>query len=254
MRYRTPCGGGGKIPEHGEKVKLRLWTYGFWRQGTVLDLFAGMGCLSEEYAKAGCERLICVEKEEEYYDVLREMMKPYRNVELYLEDNMDFLDGEVVAVTSITYVDFDAFGCPNQQIVKFFEKYPIRQTIMVNVTDGTLLNLNRLATIDLGEYYLINLFQRGYLSRRDFDSKRNLRRLLPWLQREFIHILAAKHSFSTSFVYHAMNREANVMYYAFIAYPEAETSLWATGMMPMIRFRKDESSQIKTLRKVKLRK
>lgn len=28
-------------------------------------LFAGFGTLSEEYAKAGCDRLICVEKEEE---------------------------------------------------------------------------------------------------------------------------------------------------------------------------------------------
>jgi len=231
----------------GEKIKLRLWTYGFWRQGTVLDLFAGEGNLSMLYAP-GCERLICVEEDAEVFGKLRMNMGGFGNAILVNRDNMGFL--AELDESDLTFVDFDAYGCPNRQLERFFEKQPVERALMVNVTDGTLLNLNRLATIDLEEHYLINLFPKGYLSRSDFNSKRGLRRILPWLQRTFINLLAAKHGFNTHFLYHAMNREANVTYYGFIAYPEARTSLWATGMTPTIRFRKDEESLIKTLRKI----
>jgi len=227
-----------------EKVRLRLWTLGFWRQETVLDLYAGEGNLSRLYAPR-CERLICVEKDGEVFKSLHESMRGFENVSLINRDNMEFL--EELNEPCISFVDFDAYGCPNRQIGKFFEKYPVERAIMVNVTDGTLLNLSRLATIDLEEHYLVNLFPKGYLSRRNFDSKRGLRRLLPWLQRTFINLLAAKHGFSTSFIYHAMNREANVTYYGFIAYPDIKTSLWAMGKTSLINFKKDEESVIKTL-------
>lgn len=249
LKYISTSGGGASIPEHLEKIRLRLWTCGFWRQQTVLDLFAGMGYLSKEYAEAGCERLICVEKDPEYFKVLEDRMKSLSNVELVQADNIGFLD-DVASIRDVSFVDFDAFGCPNQQIAKFFEKYPVERAMMVNVTDGTLLNLNRLASIDLEEHYLVNLYSKGRLSRRDFDSKRGLRRLLPWLQRTFINLLAAKYGFSTSFVYHAMNREANVVYYCFIAYPDCEVELpWASGQSPVLRFRSDEEVRVKTLRK-----
>jgi len=227
-----------------EKIRLRLWTLGFWRQGTVLDLYAGEGNLSRLYAPQ-CEKLICVENELEAYNKLQSNMKGFQNTSLIFEDNMDFL--EELDEPGVSFVDFDAYGCPNQQIMKFFENYPVTRAIMVNVTDGGFFNLRRMANIDLGELYLVNI------PRKAWNTKRGISRLMPTLQEQFIHTLAMKHGFSTSFVYHAMNREANTTYYAFIAYPEASTSLWAAGQTPTIRFRKDEESLVKTLRKVKIK-
>jgi hypothetical protein len=49
---------------------------------------------------------------------------------------------------------------------------------------------------------------------------------VPWLKESFIHLLAAKHGFNTLFLYHSMNRAANVTYYGFIAYLEIEVKQW----------------------------
>jgi len=168
-------------------------------------------------------------------------------VELHSCDNMEYL--EEFHELEITFADFDAFGCPNAQIAKFFENHPVTRAIMVNVSDGSLLNLQRGATIDLEKYYLLNLFPKGLLDDRDLVAKRGLKRLLPWLVETFIHSLAAKYGFSTHFVYHAMSNRANVLYYGFIAYPETMTSLWATGKTPVLRFKRDVRIPVKTMRK-----
>jgi len=47
---------------------------------------------------------------------------------------------------------------------------------------------------------------------------------------------------------------ANCTYYGFVAYPSVEVSLvdhlgWATGKTPLVRFRSDEKTDIKNLRK-----
>lgn len=229
-----------------EKHRLRLWTYGFLKQETVLDLYAGEGNLSRLYAPR-CERLICVEKDGEVFEELKSNLSSFDNISLVNCDNLYFL--EDLDEENISFVDFDAYGCPNLAIMKFFEKYNVDRAIMVNATDGVLINLSRLATVDLEKYYLLNLYPKGRLPRREWDSKRHLNRLLPWLQETFIHLLAAKYGFNTHFVYHAMNRAANVTYYGFISYPQTITSLWATGKTPIIRFKKDKSSWIKTVRK-----
>jgi len=249
VEYTAQDGSKPRIREHVEKVKLRLWTYRFWKQQTILDLFAGMGYLSEEYAKAEFEKLICVEKDEEYFNELRRRMEPFSNCVLIHDDNLSWLKDELPKVKDVTFVDFDPFGCPNEQIRLFFENYPVDRAIMVNVTDGVILNLRRLASVNL-EKYLLSLYPTGRLPREEFKSKQELNRLLPWLQRTFINLLAAKHGFSTSFVYHAMNREANVTYYGFIAYPDVKTGLWATGKTSLIHYRKDEESLVKTLMKL----
>lgn len=90
-RHKTADGGEARIPHHREKMKLRLWTFRFWKQLTILDLFAGMGFLSEEYARARCDRLVCVRKPE-YFKVLGERMRPYPKVVLHNVDNMGFLE------------------------------------------------------------------------------------------------------------------------------------------------------------------
>ena len=237
-----------KQSDRSDKMELRRWAFNFWRQETVLDLYAGAGTLSRLYADK-CERLICVEKDREVYERLKDNLSSFDNVSLHNCDNLDFLDD--LKEENISYVDFDAYGCPNHAIKKFFEKHPVERAIMVNATDGTLLNLSRLANMDLQKYYLIDLYPKGRLSRADFDSKRRLRRVLPWLQESFIHLLAAKHGFNTHFLYHAMNRAANVTYYGFIAYPECTVSLtWATGKTPMVRFKKDAETWIKTMKKI----
>lgn len=237
-----------KQSDRSDKIGLRMWTFGFWRQRTVLDLYAGEGNLAREYLDAGCEKLICVEEDGVVFERLEADLSEFDNASLFNCDNMDFLE-KVGELENISFVDFDAYGCPNLQIRSFFEHYPIERAIMVNATDGVLVNLTRLASVDLKKYYLVDLYPKGKLPRKLWESKRSLNRLLPWLQETFIHLLAAKHGFNTLFLYHAMNREANVTYYAFIAYPEHRTRLWATGKTPIIRFEKDRDTMIKTIKR-----
>jgi hypothetical protein len=233
------------LEHRGEKIGLRLWTLGFWTQETILDLYAGEGNLSRLYAPY-CRKLVCVEKDEGAFKRLEETLQA-DNVELHNCDNMEYL--EEFDEPEVTFVDFDAFGCPNTQIAKFFEKHIVTKAVMVNVTDGSLLNLQRGANIDLEKHYLLNLFPRERLGDRDLAAKRGLRRLLPWLVETFVHSLAARYGFSTHFVYHAMSDRSNVLYYGFIAYPETSTSLWATGKTPVLRFKRDVRVPVKTMRK-----
>ncbi|MFQ6075414.1 MAG: hypothetical protein ACE5Z5_04680 [Candidatus Bathyarchaeia archaeon] len=229
-RYTTVDGGGASIPLHREKVKLRLWTFRLWRQQTVLDLFAGFGTLSEEYARAGCDRLICVEKDPEYFRALQERMRPYPNVDLH----------------NITFVDFDAFGCPNHQIQQFFKHHPLTRDIIVNVTNGMIFRLKRYPSVHIDRHYLVNVPKEEAVEAKEH----HIARLLPWLQEQFIHILALKHGFNTAFLYHAMNLAANVTYYGFIAYPETEVRpRWATGKTPIIKYKDPKLLPIRSLLK-----
>jgi len=232
--------------DRSDKERLRLWTFSFWRQATVLDLFAGLGRLSTLYAPH-CEKLICVEKNEETFKQLATNLRS-SNAELRCMDTLDFLEG-VGEIPDVSFVDFDSYGCPNLAIIKFFENHPVKRAIIVNVTDGTLFNLSRTVNIDLNKYFLVNLYPKGRLSREDYDSKRKLRRVLPWLQENFIHLLATKHGFNTLFLYHAMNRAANVTYYGFMAFPEIHVNLMAFGKTPITRFKKDQGSMVKTIKK-----
>ena len=253
MTHGTTCATSLDESNRAEKIQLRLWTFGLFPQQTALDLYAGEGNLSRLYAK-GCRRLICVEQDPEVFGRLVENMRGTKTrPDLLNEDNQLFLE-KVAEIPDLTFVDFDAYGCPNQQMTQFFENYPVTHGIAVNVTDGSLLNLKRVASIDLAKHYLIDLYPKGRLTRRDFDSKRALRRLLPWLQETFIHLLAAKHGFNTCFLYHATNSSANCTYYGFMVYPSVEVTLvahlgWATGKTPLVRFRTDEKTNIRNLRK-----
>lgn len=240
LRYRTVDGGGANIPFHREKVKLRLWTFGLWKQQTVLDLYAGMGYLSEEYAKAGCDRLVCIEKSPKYFKALEDRMKTYPNVDLHNRDNKKFLE-RIRDLKNVTFVDFDAFGCPNHQIQLFFKNFSIDRAIMVNVTDGMIFRLKRYPSVHLDRHYLVGIPKEEAVKAKEH----HIARLLPWLQEQFIHILALKHGFNTHFLYHAMSRETNVTYYGFIAYPECHVNLrWVTGKTPIITYGRDDRREI----------
>jgi hypothetical protein len=143
-----------------------------------------------------CEKLICVEKDEKTFKQLATNLRS-STTELRCVDNLAFLTN-VSNIPDVSFVDFDAYGCPNLQIQKFFANYPVKRAIMVNVTDGTLFNLSRTVNIDLNKYFLVNLYSKGRLNPEDYASKRRLRRVLPWLQENFIHLLAAKYGFNPS--------------------------------------------------------
>jgi hypothetical protein len=244
--YHTEAGTswGKNIPQHTEKIKLRLWTFGFWQQRTVLDLFSGMGFLSERYIQAGCKNLYCIEKEQEYFDEMKKRLDKYPNCAIYHGDNIKWSEANLGNIRDITFVDFDAFGCPNKQIQLFFKLYPIKeQAVIINVTDGGFYNLRRFSNIDVQETYLTKVS-------KEYDIKRRLSRLMPELQQQFIRTLAMQYDFNIHFLYHAMNDEANVCYYGFIAYPQTEVKIFGFGQSQTIRFKKDETSMIKTLKKL----
>lgn len=209
-----------------------------------MDLFAGMGYLSERYLQAGCERLYCVEKESDYYEEMKKRLSQYSNCEIYCADNLKWLETHLGSLGDITYVGFDDFGCPNRQLQLFFRLYPIKErAILVNVTDGDFYNLRRFSNIDVEEAYLARVS-------KDFSIKRKLSRLMPELQQQFIRTLAMQYDFNIHFLYHAINDEANVSYYGFIAYPQTEVKLFGFGQSQTIRYKKDKTSHIKTFKKL----
>jgi hypothetical protein len=126
-----------------------LFQFSFWKQETVLDLYAGEENLSRLYAPR-CERFVCVEKDIEAFKELKRNLSGFHNAALVNCDNMDYL--ESLDEEKISFVDFDAYGGPNLAIIKFFEKSSVDKVIMVNATDGVLINLSRMANVDLEKY------------------------------------------------------------------------------------------------------
>jgi len=201
-----------------EKVSLRMQTYSLWPQHTVLDLYAGKGYLSWLYARHGCKKIVCVEKDERYFRVLKQNMAEFKGKAVLMQgSNLEFLENQLDPDEQVTYVDFDAFGVPTIQIQKFFEKYPIRHSLVMAVTDGVIFNFRRLSNTDLHRYYLQDFLIEQV---RACKSIQDLGEYCIQIQRQFIDILCMKHEAQAFPLYFKVNRRCTAIYSAYMILPK----------------------------------
>ncbi|MHC1586086.1 MAG: RsmD family RNA methyltransferase [Candidatus Hecatellaceae archaeon] len=205
-----------------EKISLRMQVYqATGPHRTVLDLFAGKGYLAWLYAKHGCEKLICIEKDPAYFQALtRNLAEFSRKVSLHNMDNLRWLDECLEAEEPITYVDFDAFGSPAVQIQRFFAKYPVRGAIAVSLTDGIIMNFRRLSNADLRRLYLQDFYVDPNLEPGKPKSIQNLGEYWAEIQKGLISILAMRFGFQAFPLYFKVNRRRTAIYSAYLVLPK----------------------------------
>ncbi|MEM3737536.1 MAG: hypothetical protein QXJ75_05585 [Candidatus Bathyarchaeia archaeon] len=215
--YRTP--GSAHVEEaNPTKVSLRMQAYNLLApHEVVLDLFAGKGLLSWLYAK-GCRRLISVEKNPEYFKVLKRNMSEYPHAICLQRDNLEFLEsGDLAELEGhITYVDFDAFGCPSLQVQRFFERYRVERAMVVSLTDGILFNFRRHGSADLRRYYLQDFYVGG---EPECGVTQSLGEYLFTIQSNFINILCMRWGLAAHPLYFKVNERSTATYSSYLILP-----------------------------------
>jgi hypothetical protein len=205
-----------------EKISLRMQVYQATQpHSAVLDLFAGKGYLAWLYAKYGCERLICVEKNPEYFEVLRQNLSDFdKKVAFYNMDNMRWLDECLNPEEAISFVDFDAFGSPALQVQKFFARYPVRRMLTIALTDGIILNFRRLSNADLRRLYLQDFYVDPDLEPGKPKSIQRLGEYWAEIQKGLISILAMRFDFQAFPLYFKVNSRSTAIYSAYLILPK----------------------------------
>jgi hypothetical protein len=188
---------------------------------TVLDLFAGKGYLAWLYAKHGCEKLICIEKNLAYFQVLTKNLAEFSHkIFLYNIDNLRWLDECLNPKEPITWVDFDAFGSPALQVQKFFAKYPVKRAMAISLTDGIIMNFRRLSNADLRRLYLQDFYVDPDLEAGKPKSIQRLGEYWAEIQKGLISILAMRFDFQAFPIYFKVNSRSTAIYSAYLILPK----------------------------------
>lgn len=162
--YKTESGRvcGGLNPE---KFWQRLELVKGMPKGTILELHAGAGNLTETVYKGKAKKHILVEKDPDELDKALEKVSNGVMVEGYAMDNIkwirDYMDPD--ELKDLVLVDFDPFGSPADVMKEFFSKYKVRKPLRVAVTDGGHVFLSRLSNTERGrkwlkEHYLVDTY------------------------------------------------------------------------------------------------
>jgi len=120
-------------------------------------------------------------------------------------------------------VDFDAFGCPNEQITKFFPAYPVRRAPVMSITDGMLLNFRTSRSADLEKYYLQKLYPGAgeqYTETDRYHITTILGEYFFQLQKNFIDILCMGFSCQAHPLHWTVNPDKTVAYSAYLIMPK----------------------------------
>ncbi|RLI04987.1 hypothetical protein DRO26_03585 [Candidatus Bathyarchaeota archaeon] len=202
-----------------EKISLRMQVFGMFPQKTVLDLFAGKGYLAWLYAKHGCEKIVCVEKDPKYFSILKQNMAEFGDrVVLILGDNLRFLDKKLDFEHPVTYVDFDAFGIPTPQIQKFFKNYPIKHGLIISITDSLIYNFRRMSNVNLRKHYL-----QDFCLEEDTGKPKSIQDLGEYciqIQRNFMDILCMKYNAQAYPLYFKVNSRFTAVYSSYLILPK----------------------------------
>ncbi|MHC1586301.1 MAG: RsmD family RNA methyltransferase [Candidatus Hecatellaceae archaeon] len=220
--YETPSGK-LSVEADEEKISFRMQVYeATGPHQTVLDLYAGKGYLAWLYAKHGCEKLICVEKNPRYFRVLRRNLAEFAGkISLYNMDNLRWLEQHLNPEETITFVDFDAYGSPALQIQRFFAKYPVRRVMVACLTDGLLFNLRRVSNANLKKLYLQDFYLNGLAGKPGKPgSIQNLGEYVFQIQRSFFDILAMRFGFQAFPLYFKVNSRRTAAYSAYLLLPK----------------------------------
>jgi len=203
MKYQTDSGEIISLNPHKFVQRKKMCERLKNKFGTIVELFAGRGYLTEKLYSKFSNKSILVEREK--YEELARFKKPkytiyQMNNQKFLEENLKKID-----LSNMTLIDFDAFGMPMAAINIFFRNFKVTKPFFLTLTDGTAryiqMNYHNLPT--LTKTYLDN----GY----DFVFKRIDTRLL--LRNTIVKTLqglAYKYKFKLGFVNYADNAKTTV--------------------------------------------
>ena len=121
------------------RVKLkvhRLVAKQVDKDGTSIELFAGMGNITNAVMIPNTKKRIVIEKNPKYCEFLRKTFGD--KVEIYNMDNQVFMKEKLKDINpdEITCVDFDAFGTAGKTVNMFFDNFKVTRKIGINITDG----------------------------------------------------------------------------------------------------------------------
>jgi len=107
--------------------------------GTVLELYAGKGNLSNEVWASKADKLVLVDKNPSFLKEADRKLKGKVKREIIVADNLKWLRNVMKPeeLGRVKAVDFDAFGSPSTGMKTFFDNYPIRNMMFICVTDGS---------------------------------------------------------------------------------------------------------------------
>lgn len=113
--------------------------------GTVLELFAGKGNLSDKVYSKEADKIVLVEKQPSLLKKADQKLDGKVKHETVCADNLDWLRNELnrdqISKLRPSLVDFDPFGSPAASMKEFFKQVPIRRKTFVAVTDGSKMYL-----------------------------------------------------------------------------------------------------------------
>lgn len=113
--------------------------------GTVLELFAGKGNLSDKVYSKEADKIVLVEKQPALLKKADEKLNGKVKHEAVCADNLDWLRNELtqdqIRKLRPSLVDFDPFGSPAATMKEFFKQVPIRKKTFIAVTDGSKMYL-----------------------------------------------------------------------------------------------------------------
>lgn len=173
------------------------------KHGTILELFAGRGYLTEKLYSEFSDKNILVEKQN-YFELIRFKESKYT---IFIKNNEKFLkeDLEKLNLSDMTLIDFDAFGTPIPAIHIFFKNFKVTNPFFLTLTDATAryiqMNYNR--EKELTKVFLDN----GY----DFVYKRiETRLLVKYTIIKTLENIAKKYDFKINHLNYANNSHTTV--------------------------------------------
>jgi hypothetical protein len=122
---------------------------------TILELYAGEGNLSERvYARLNPRRMVLVDDDQGALERARQRLAKFSiKKEFYPISNERFIKDHLGRYSDISLVDFDPYGSPGRTVAKFFERYRVRQPMIVALTDGLPVDMRPWRTIDYMDMY-----------------------------------------------------------------------------------------------------
>ena len=121
-----------------QKLKCRKKVAGLVdKNGTTIELFTGMGNLTNAVYLPIAKKCIMVEMNPKYVAFLKNKF-PEEKIEVYNMNNEDFIENHLENINQedVTLIDFDAFGATAKLITSFFKKFKVTRKIGVCITDG----------------------------------------------------------------------------------------------------------------------
>jgi len=203
-----------KEPTHGvepesQEIKLQLRqdaVQHLSKHGTIVDLFAGEGIVSEIY-KPHAERLILVDDDKRKLGSAKRRLQN-GSVEYFNMDNFKFMEEILPSIRNLTLVDFDPYGSVGKHLQAFFNAYPVKHQFILCLTDG--------ATKDIRGIMQDDAWREHYLSDRKEVGKYDWPDLIEALLRK----LGSTHGFEIRQINGGWNSDYGAWYASYLIQPK----------------------------------